>query len=67
MKFHHAAALALAGWYLMVPPVQQSSQLAPNPHAPLKDWSQEGAFDTVERFATAKTELFDMAWGQLPS
>ena len=42
-----AAALALAGWYLMVPPIK----LEPNPHvsfdAPLSQWFVEGNYNST--------------------
>ena len=40
MKLHHTAALALVGWYLMVPPPPNNDyqQLAPN--APISRWEQ---------------------------
>ena len=50
MKFCHAAALALVGWYLMVPPVRPGtdlSDLSPQP-APLSQWDTQAAFDTAE-------------------
>lgn len=43
MKPHHAAALALFGWYLMVPPHLVGG--AANYDAPLKDWWIVGSFD----------------------
>jgi hypothetical protein len=41
----HAAALALVGWYLMVPPVSSPGKL--NETAPLSKWSQDSAYDTA--------------------
>jgi hypothetical protein len=37
MKPRHAAALALVGWYLMVPPIDRSSGQA-DVSAPLSEW-----------------------------
>jgi hypothetical protein len=40
MKPRHAAALALVGWYLMVPPVRQPKGESPylDEHAEYRDW-----------------------------
>jgi hypothetical protein len=46
MTLHHAAALALVGWYLMVPFADAPGK-PPNLHAPLSQWNQMGAFDTA--------------------
>ncbi len=46
MKLRHAAALALVGWYLMVPPLNADG--TPNAHAPLSQWSMDGSYDTAK-------------------
>jgi hypothetical protein len=43
MNFSHTAALALVGWYLMLPPVGTDGK-PPNINAPLSTWHQVGAF-----------------------
>ena len=53
MKPRHAAALALVGWYLMLPPLTEN----PPPHAaenalvdtqaPLSQWDSDGSFDSA--------------------
>jgi hypothetical protein len=45
MKPSHAAALALAGWYLMLPPMQGGH---PNERAPLSQWTIIGSFNTAK-------------------
>jgi hypothetical protein len=45
MKRHHAAALALVGWYLMVPPTQSANHV--DPFVPLSKWIVLKAFDTA--------------------
>lgn len=45
MNPRHAAALALVGWYLMMPPHTETKVLF---NAPLKDWVSQGAFDSAE-------------------
>jgi hypothetical protein len=45
MKPCHAAALALVGWYLMLPPMQGGQ---PNERAPLSKWTIIGSFNTAE-------------------
>jgi hypothetical protein len=41
MNLHHAAALALVGWYLMVPPAKNLS-------APLREWKIIDSFDRAD-------------------
>jgi hypothetical protein len=49
MKLGHTAALALAGWYLMVPPrVSDWPVLVYDTSAPLSKWHQGGSFDTAK-------------------
>jgi len=44
MKFRHAAALALAGWYLLAPPLHKGEV---DEKAPLKEWTVLHSFGTV--------------------
>jgi hypothetical protein len=48
MKPRHAAALALVGWYLMVPPITSSWPVTYDTSAPLSKWKQGGSFDTAK-------------------
>ncbi|HEY9156722.1 hypothetical protein [Candidatus Binatus sp.] len=54
--YRHAAALALVGWYLMVPPPPQDAR-DPNPNekAPMSQWSLHDSFDTAAECRHAKT------------
>jgi hypothetical protein len=47
VKLHHAAALALVGWYLMVPPLGTDGM--PDSKAPLSRWTiaVSGSYDTA--------------------
>jgi mono/diheme cytochrome c family protein len=60
MNLRHAAALALVGWYLMVP-LNNAGQV--DPHAPLSSWHQWSAYDTAAQCEAAKakeaTDTFD--------
>ena len=61
MKRRHAAALALVGWYLMVPPFRTCSECShyfqPNPlNAPFDKWAIVDTFDTV---AECKKDLLE--------
>ena len=47
MKKTHAAALALVGWYLMMPPRDPLTYL-PDRSAPMTQWLQLQAFDTAK-------------------
>ena len=48
MNLRHAAALALVGWYLMVPPhLHWHGQYETySPDAPLSEWKHKATFDT---------------------
>jgi hypothetical protein len=56
MEPWHAASLALIGWYLMMPPVQDYG--AP-PKTPLSQWDQAGAFDTAAACEAGLADLWD--------
>ncbi len=48
MKPRHAAALALVGWYLMMPPfVRTGNEVYPDDDAPLSKWRMAGSFDSA--------------------
>jgi hypothetical protein len=52
MKLRHAAALALTGWYLMVPPYDLEKGLVDDA-APLSKWTIDGSFDSAEQCKAA--------------
>jgi hypothetical protein len=58
MKPRHAAALALVGWYLMMPTVNRSAPGSPSrimpPGMPLSYWDNASAFDTAESCNSAR-------------
>ncbi len=48
MNLRHAAALALVGWYLMIPPVSTDSGKAfVDSHAPIWQWGNGGTFGST--------------------
>jgi uncharacterized protein YfaP (DUF2135 family) len=47
MKSRHVAALALVGWYLMLPPLA-ADRPDVDRDAPLSTWRQAGAFDNAK-------------------
>lgn len=49
MKPHHAAAIALVGWYLMLPPSGSSPAgvISVRIDAPMSEWSNFAAYDTA--------------------
>ena len=51
MKLRHPAALALVGWYLMVPP-SMGGKL--DIKAPLSGWIDQGAFDRADDCESAR-------------
>ena len=71
MKPRHAAALALVGWYLMVPPlIWEEKETGPHPaafhidfDAPISKWDTLGSFDSAEQCqnegARRVTDLLD--------
>jgi hypothetical protein len=59
MNLRHAAALALVGWYLMMPPpdFDHATHLPngrPNTDAPFSYWRNDGSFDSAKE---CKAEL----------
>jgi hypothetical protein len=64
MKLHHAAALALMGWYLMMPPFNQTTQRIVT-DAPISKWvnaramndPKEGGFRTLARCEDFRTHI----------
>ncbi len=54
MKPRHAAALALVGWYLMMPPLPQDPLLLADPTPPLSVWFLEQSFDTAKECEGAR-------------
>ena len=58
MNLRHAAALALVGWYLIVPPATGDSF---DKNAPVSKWRQPAAFDSAadcEQYRTEAIETF---------
>ena len=47
MKFRHTAALALAGWSLMLPPIDYGNATVVS-SAPLREWEVHQIFDTAK-------------------
>jgi hypothetical protein len=48
MTFHHAAALALVGWYMMVPPLSHTVRFEVDYRAPVTAWPIMRSFDNAE-------------------
>jgi len=49
MISRHAAALALVGWYLMLPPMTGTgAEWTVDINAPIAKWEQSGAYDTAQ-------------------
>jgi hypothetical protein len=55
MKSHLAAALALVGWCLMVPPTKDANQI--DPSVPLPKWVVLRAFDRADACNEAQDQL----------
>ncbi|MGO9454922.1 MAG: hypothetical protein ACLQDV_28315 [Candidatus Binataceae bacterium] len=54
MKLRHAATLALVGWYLVVPPLNNGY---PNMRARFSQWETVRSFYTVDDCEISKSEL----------
>jgi hypothetical protein len=66
MKPRHAAALALVGWYLMLPPTHLSNgHLVGDTKTPFSDWTTLGSFDTAHECAKYQMKLIHSAKGQV--
>ncbi len=66
MKLRHAAALAVVGWYLMVPPPGQprstgANTAPPNDNAPLNQWTIRNSYDSAQACEAAKQKDRDTA------
>jgi len=55
MKLRHAAAFALMGWYLVIPPDGGTGR--PDEDAPLRTWKIQYSFDTANECEAAKYKL----------
>jgi hypothetical protein len=56
MKLRHAAALALVGWYLMVPPVNQDTASVDSKAAVINWTKLEGKHETEKACAKARSD-----------
>ena len=66
MKPRHAAALALVGWYLMVPPPGPprstgANTAPPNKNAPLNQWTTRNSYDSAQACEAAMRKDLDTA------
>jgi len=72
VKPRHAAALALVGWYLMMPPMYESKEspdpseervkvgnkgFEVNPSAAFSDWQIDSSYDAAKQCQTARLAL----------
>jgi hypothetical protein len=60
MKVRHTVALAIVGWYLMVPPIElsPSGRRAFNLDAPLSQWYRWDFYDTARECWDVDHDLF---------
>jgi len=66
MKPRHAAALALVGWYLIMPPPGPprstgANTAPPNDNAPFNQWTIRNSFDSAQACDAAKQKDLDTA------
>ena len=52
MKFRHGVALALGGWYLIVPPAGRTARVGLA--MPLSQWTTVGSFDSAAKCESGK-------------
>jgi hypothetical protein len=57
MKLRHAAALALVGWYLMVPPPKVAGRLLVDLDAPLSKWTVYNPYETAAECAQGHVDF----------
>src|SRR5262249_24600360 len=57
MNLRHAAALALVGWYLMVPTPYGSADLHYEPNLPLSKWTAFESFETADACGKARYDM----------
>jgi|HubBroStandDraft_6_1064221.scaffolds.fasta_scaffold220440_2 hypothetical protein len=57
MKSRHAAAFALVGWYLMVPPLTSPGSEKYDTQAPLSRWQMLARFDSTAECTARQTQL----------
>jgi hypothetical protein len=55
MKSHHAAALAIVAWYLMIPPIGADNKV--DAHAPLSTWRKSVKFDSEQQCEESLKDL----------
>jgi len=64
MKLRHVAALALVGWYLLVPPQTRTWWIGAERYddaAPLSSWTIERSFDKAEACEAARLAIQQQA------
>jgi hypothetical protein len=61
MKLHHAVAIALVGWYVLVPPTTED--LALDLKAPLSQWIKPKSFEGLHDCILDAGELHERAAG----
>jgi len=71
MNLGHAAALALVGWYLMVPsPYYENSPgkrgLFYTPRLPLSEWTAQASFDSADDCEKVKSAMIKSTEKDLP-
>jgi hypothetical protein len=66
MKFRHAAALALVGWYLMAPPMYSPNDVV-DERAPLSQWKPINSFDTAAQCQNYMKSLQSAVSGRPPN
>jgi hypothetical protein len=64
MNLRHAAALALVGWYLMVPPAMGPPKNWSNPVPPMARWVVAGEFDSPAPCKLARDKMSNTAHQQ---
>jgi hypothetical protein len=57
-RFRHAVALALVGWYLMLPPLGSSERDFPvESSAPITNWTNSGSYDSAKECEIERHKL----------
>jgi hypothetical protein len=61
MKLRHAAALALVGWYLMVPPLHKSGVWTRFWYGQFADWNTVNSFDSAKECEDYRRQMIAAA------
>jgi hypothetical protein len=66
VKLNYAAALALVGWYLMIPTPYDENSMRYEPGLPLSKWTAINSFDSAEDCANVHAAMLKLMKKDIP-